>query len=407
MEINSTINLLQDVPVAEQTIDLSENVEQSPELDFEKVLAQAIPVETELFQNTCNPLPVTGNELPLQIEPKSKEATFLDMLEKPEVKAEVVTEIEEEEQNALPFIMTQLLIDIPNDPIVMSDKTIPSIPTMMLTNDQSTGAVAPFLAPVLQDELMAKTIEDESLTTNPASGFKVMLNEAPEIQKQNRVLHLVSEPFEQLPNQLETPKDTVQQALLVDAEAVEPKSVEFIKALSESKLEDIEGITPEKPQLIVNELFSSRETVKTMVLPSGNVADDQFANIFEQKLMDNVTSMVRRNENVTQIQIDPPELGKIEITIEQNDDKTDIRFFAQVDQTKQLIENTMDKLKMQFEQSGLMLGQVDVNSGNQGQQSLTRSFAADPQSKLSQEDDVIAGQQTLNLQNNQLLDLYI
>lgn len=404
MEINSAINLLQDVPVAEQAIDLTENGDQSLELDFEKVLAEANATETMPLQNTCNLPPVDGNELPLVIESKSKDTTFLDMLEKTETEVEVVTEIEEEKQAELPFLMTQLLIDIPNDPIVISENTLDMMPTMIQPNDATKASVQLLSEPLLQDQLIGLPVDSELLSSSEQeSDFKVMLKDAPTIEKQDRALNLLSDA-------IKTPQKTDNQfndlqPVLKEAAIAEPKVVEFMNALSEIKPKD-DNVTLDKPHLIVNEFYVTKETVKTMVLPSNQPHDEQFTNLFEQKLIDNVSVMVRRNENVAQIEIDPPELGKIEITIEQNDDKTDIRFVAQVDQTKQLIENTMDRLKMQFEQSGLMLGQVDVNAGNQGQQSFDRSFASS-QGIVSQEDDVIDPQQTVNLQNNQLLDLYI
>lgn len=404
MEINSAINLLQDVPVAEQAIDLTENGEQSLELDFEKVLAEANATETVPLQNTCNLPPVDGNELPLVIESKSKDTTFLDMLEKPETEVEVVTEIEEGKQVELPFLMTQLLIDIPNDPFVITENSLDMMPTMVQPNQALKAAAQPLSEPLFQEQLIGLPVDSESISSSEQENdFKVMLKDAPTIEKQDRALNLQSDAIK-TPQKTDNQYDEMQ-PVLKEAAIAEPKVVEFMNALSEMKPKD-DNVTLDKPHLTVNEFYVTKETVKTMVLPANQSHDEQFTNLFEQKLMDNVSVMVRRNENVAQIQIDPPELGKIEITIEQNDDKTDIRFIAQVDQTKQLIENTMDRLKIQFEQSGLMLGQVDVNAGNQGQQSFDRSPASS-QNIVSQEDDVIASQQIVNLQNNQLLDLYI
>lgn len=404
VEINSAINLLQDVPFAEQAIDLTENGEQSLELDFEKLLAEANATETVPLQNTCNLPPVAGNELPLVIESKSKDTTFLDMLEKAETEVEVVTEIEEAKQVELPFLMTQLLIDIPNDPIVISENTLDMMPTMIQPNDATKASIQLLSEPLLQDQLIGLPVDSESLSSSEQeSDFKVMLKDAPTIEKQDRALNLLSDVIK-TPQKTDNQFDEMQ-PVLKEAAIAEPKVVEFANALSEIKPKD-DNVTLDKPHLTVNEFYVTKETVKTMVLPANQPHDEQFTNLFEQKLMDNVSVMVRRNENVAQIQIDPPELGKIEITIAQNDDKTDIRFVAQVDQTKQLIENTMDRLKVQFEQSGLMLGQVDVNAGNQGQHSFDRSFVSS-QNIVSQEDDVIAPQQIVNLQNNQLLDLYI
>ncbi len=404
VEINSAINLLQDVPVAEQAIDLTENGEQSLELDFEKVLAEANATETVPLQNTCNLPPVDGNELPLVIESKSKDTTFLDMLEKPETEVEVVTEIEEGKQVELPFLMTQLLIDIPNDPFVITENSLDMMPTMVQPNQALKAAAQPLSEPLFQEQLIGLPVDSESISSSEQENdFKVMLKDAPTIEKQDRALNLQSDAIK-TPQKTDNQYDEMQ-PVLKEAAIAEPKVVEFMNALSEMKPKD-DNVTLDKPHLTVNEFYVTKETVKTMVLPANQSHDEQFTNLFEQKLMDNVSVMVRRNENVAQIQIDPPELGKIEITIEQNDDKTDIRFIAQVDQTKQLIENTMDRLKIQFEQSGLMLGQVDVNAGNQGQQSFDRSPASS-QNIVSQEDDVIASQQIVNLQNNQLLDLYI
>ncbi len=100
---------------------------------------------------------------------------------------------------------------------------------------------------------------------------------------------------------------------------------------------------------------------------------------FSKDLTENIQLMINANDNSAQVDINPPELGKIEIKIVQEADKMHISFLASQQETQALIEASIDRLKTQVEMQGLNLGNVTVSHGDANQQEQLakqqRSFA--------------------------------
>ncbi|MBN9286709.1 MAG: hypothetical protein BGO43_11100 [Gammaproteobacteria bacterium 39-13] len=89
---------------------------------------------------------------------------------------------------------------------------------------------------------------------------------------------------------------------------------------------------------------------------------------FDQELSHKIQVMIKADENLAKVNIDPPELGSIEIKIRQEADKTHITFHTSLDQTRDLIESSIFKLRSQMSSQGLYLGDVNVSSGQTGQE---------------------------------------
>jgi hypothetical protein len=72
-----------------------------------------------------------------------------------------------------------------------------------------------------------------------------------------------------------------------------------------------------------------------------------------------------------------------------------------------LIENSLDKLKLHFEQSGLQLGNISVNADTQGHLSREHKSYSNPYISSQNEENVPALGITSANVSDQLLDLYI
>ncbi|MGE3319271.1 MAG: flagellar hook-length control protein FliK [Candidatus Berkiella sp.] len=413
MEINSAIDLTQELVVAQQFADSEENNTLSRDMQFEQILVKELVPEPEVLKIPSQDLPSNGNQLPLDLIPTvSTDEKSIEVVIQPTSinNSELLNEDKTDTPDNVDlssFLMTRLIIDSPVTfaplPVIPTHKAFQMEP-LLTAADLSTKSSGDSLNdPIMPDQLSMVTtpIPLASIPENIDDEVKIRLNDKPAGMEEQQAIKLVQEHEEKPP----VKASDFMEALQIQLAENSPKSLEMDSTILEFKPEQKDPVALERSEVPLDQLPMTKEPLKqTMSLPNTGRFDEQFAEIFEHRLMDNVNWMVRRNENATQIQIDPPELGKIEISIEQNDDKTDIRFYAQVDQTRQLIESTLDKLKFQFSQNGMELGQVDVNAGNQG------AFSQDPKLKAPVYQahlDEPMMQTMAQSATDQLLDLYI
>lgn len=82
-----------------------------------------------------------------------------------------------------------------------------------------------------------------------------------------------------------------------------------------------------------------------------------------------VSWMVGHEESHAQLTLTPPQLGKIEVSITVSGDQTSAQFVAATPATRELIEQSLPRLREILEQSGINLGQADVGTSSQSNNS--------------------------------------
>lgn len=82
-----------------------------------------------------------------------------------------------------------------------------------------------------------------------------------------------------------------------------------------------------------------------------------------------VSWMVGHDESHAQLTLTPPQLGKIEVSITVNGDQTSAQFVAATPAARELIEQSLPRLREVLEQSGINLGQTDVGTSSQSNNS--------------------------------------
>lgn len=411
MEINSAIDLTQDHLKVEQYVDSTENNNELTELSFKQILAKERAPQEELFKMPSNELPITGNELPLDLVTSTQLPLFED-LEQPSTEAI----IEKEESKELPFLMTHLMIDRPYQLSEVTSKAFPFSSSFLLSEEEMKPLTLAQNESLSNQQLLqpsdlssiAYEVLQPGLLVKQQNGqdneMKLVLKESIRFDETFQAIKGTSDEPQYTADNVTVLPEGLQNAL---AQSSNSKISESMNELFKKPNPEIEASSEQRSQPLVNEFYAIKEPFKqTMVLPTNNSQSEHFSDVFENKLMENVTLMVRRNENVAEIQIDPPELGRIDITIDRSDEKTDIRFMTQVDQTRQLIEGSLDKLKWQLAENGIELGQVDVNSGQQEQSSNEMKQARASYPVGSSVDSIMVAPAILT-QSNQLLDLYI
>ena len=86
-------------------------------------------------------------------------------------------------------------------------------------------------------------------------------------------------------------------------------------------------------------------------------------------LGEQMLTMVNMKADKAQIQLNPPQMGPIEITLKMNgNDQAQVLFTAAVPATREALENNMHQLRSMMSSSGIQLTDSQVSSGQSGQQ---------------------------------------
>lgn len=103
------------------------------------------------------------------------------------------------------------------------------------------------------------------------------------------------------------------------------------------------------------------------------------------QLAERVQVMMSKNLKHVDIRLDPPELGKLQIKLSLNQDQASVQFTVGNQQTRDLVEQAMPRLRELLNQQGLQLAQSSVQQDSPRQQ-----FAGQPNQQQNQNN---AGQQ--------------
>ncbi|MFN2286875.1 MAG: flagellar hook-length control protein FliK, partial [Chromatocurvus sp.] len=133
-------------------------------------------------------------------------------------------------------------------------------------------------------------------------------------------------------------------------------------------------------------------------------ADPEFAPEFAGRLQ----MMVKNGMREASVQLHPAELGRLQLTVSTDGDQARIAIVAETSAARDMIENSMPRLRDMLEQSGLQLAQGDVSQ----RQSNTGASAAealgperDPAAEAESEGERAISISTLPPQR--LLDAYV
>lgn len=95
------------------------------------------------------------------------------------------------------------------------------------------------------------------------------------------------------------------------------------------------------------------------------------------QLADRVQMMMSKNLKHVDIRLDPPELGKLQIKLSMNNDQASVQITVANQQSRDLVEQAMPRLRELLHQQGLQLAQSSV------QQDSSRQFAGGSQQQMN------------------------
>ncbi|MDK1285646.1 flagellar hook-length control protein FliK [Pseudoalteromonas umbrosa] len=93
-----------------------------------------------------------------------------------------------------------------------------------------------------------------------------------------------------------------------------------------------------------------------------NLARNDAAKMMQEK----VNMMINLNNQEAEIRLDPAELGSMQIRIRSDAEQAQINFVVQNQQAKELLEESMPKLKEMLEEQGIQLGDSSIEQHSEG-----------------------------------------
>lgn len=126
-----------------------------------------------------------------------------------------------------------------------------------------------------------------------------------------------------------------------------------LERLSPSQLERGASIVPAK------------ESNANQILENPTMAARLQASVSAPNINERVQWMMGAQKQVAEIQLDPPELGALQIKVSTQNDQTSVNFVVANAAVKDALEQQMPKLREFFEQQGIDLGDVNVADGSE------------------------------------------
>jgi len=106
---------------------------------------------------------------------------------------------------------------------------------------------------------------------------------------------------------------------------------------------------------------------------AGNVPTDRLSARVGTPAWDNqvgqkVIWMVGGEEQSATLELNPPDLGPVQVVLNVSNDMASVTFSSQQLEVRQALENSLGRLREMMNESGITLGNASVNSGNDGNQ---------------------------------------
>lgn len=149
----------------------------------------------------------------------------------------------------------------------------------------------------------------------------------------------------------------------------------------------------------------------TLLKPSHTISTPAGQAGWGQEVSTKVTYMIKNDQQVAELRLNPASLGVVEVRISTDNDKAEVTFFAQNAATRELIEAAMPRLRETLSANGVSLEQVMVSDESLSEQRQQSELAGTPgKSDRFDSDDVEAGEYSSKmrqLSSDKLIDTYI
>jgi len=94
---------------------------------------------------------------------------------------------------------------------------------------------------------------------------------------------------------------------------------------------------------------------------------------WDQAISQKVVWMLGAQEQSATLTLNPPDMGPLQVIIHVHNDQADTTFISDNAEVRQALQDGMDNLRNKMNESGIQLGQANVNSGGQMQQQFQQA----------------------------------
>jgi flagellar hook-length control protein FliK len=117
---------------------------------------------------------------------------------------------------------------------------------------------------------------------------------------------------------------------------------------------------------------------------------------WDQAISQKVVWMLGAQEQSATLTLNPPDMGPLQVVIHVHNDQADTTFISDNAEVRQALQDGMDNLRNKMSESGIQLGQANVNSGGQMQQQFQQ---ASQQKSLGSQQSADASATPVGLRN--------
>ncbi|MEQ1766316.1 MAG: flagellar hook-length control protein FliK [Methylotenera sp.] len=173
--------------------------------------------------------------------------------------------------------------------------------------------------------------------------------------------------------------------------------------ISENAISANVQATPQIKMAEVSQQLASSNVINTYPGKTG----------WDQAISQKIVWMVGAQEQSATLTLNPPDMGPLQVVIHVHNDHADTTFISDNAEVRQALQDGMANLRDKLNESGIQLGQANVNSGGQMQQqfqqsaqkSATRTVAAN-NSQTSQTDNLSVTRPAVRVANG-LVDTFV
>ncbi len=109
-----------------------------------------------------------------------------------------------------------------------------------------------------------------------------------------------------------------------------------------------------------------------------------------KQIADKATMLLNIGRQEAEIRLDPPELGSMQIRVRSDAEQAQINFVVQNQQAKEVLEQSMEKLKEMLAEHGLSLGESHVEQQDGGDAQQQQAQSGSSNSQINEEEETIA-----------------
>ena len=127
---------------------------------------------------------------------------------------------------------------------------------------------------------------------------------------------------------------------------------------------------------------------------------------WQQEFTDRIQFMSRHNEGRAELVLTPPQLGRIEVTLNINGDQASALFVSANPEVRTALEGAMDRLREALANNGIALGQAQVGAESSGQSGDGRGASAQGRPLAGDGQEVPVTSAAWTQHSNNMLDVF-